>query len=81
MPAPSGGRLARIAPGIVMADGGEPVLGVVELTCDLVLDIEGKRGVRAEDEFAQRWHQGPVLPGQLWIASARWCGLDPPRYQ
>jgi len=38
---------------------------VVELGRDHVLDIGGKRSVRAEDELAQNWHQGLVLASQL----------------
>jgi len=44
-------------------DRGGPVLSVVELTCDHVLDLGLKRGVRAEDEFAQHWYQGTVFAG------------------
>jgi len=59
-----GRRLARAVPGVVVvADRGEPVFGIVELTRDHVLDVGVKRSVRAKDELAQRWHQGPVLPG------------------
>ena len=49
---------------VVFADRGEPVLGVVELAGDHVLDVRVKRGVRAEDELAQHWHQGTVFAGQ-----------------
>ena len=49
---------------VVFADRGEPVLGVVELAGDHVLDVGVKRGVRAEDELTQHWHQGTVFAGQ-----------------
>jgi hypothetical protein len=49
---------------VVIADRGEPVLSVVELAGDHVLDVRVKRGVRAEDELTQHWHQGTVFAGQ-----------------
>ena len=61
-------RANRLAPSsvdvVVCADRGEPVLGVVELAGDHLLDVGVKRGVRAEDEFTQHWHQGTVFAGQ-----------------
>ena len=49
---------------VVIADRGEPVLSVVELAGDHVLDVGVKRSVRAKDELAQYRHQGTVLAGQ-----------------
>ena len=49
---------------IVFADRGEPVLGVVELACDRLLDVGVKRGVRAEDKLTQHRYQGMVFAGQ-----------------
>ena len=43
-------RIAAVA----VPDRGEPLLGGIELTGDQVLDVSIKRGVRAQDELAQR---------------------------
>jgi hypothetical protein len=48
---------------VVFADRGEPVLGVVELPSDHLLDVGVKRSVRAEDELAQYRHQRTVFAG------------------
>jgi hypothetical protein len=53
---PSAGGLARYR--------GEPVLGVVELPGDHVLDVLAERGVWAQDDLAQHWDQRVILPGQ-----------------
>ncbi len=46
---------------VAVPDHGEPLLGGIELTDDQVLDISVKRGVRAQDELAQRRTRGPYL--------------------
>ena len=48
---------------MVVADSGQEVLGIVQLTRDHLLDAEVKRSVRAKDELAQHWHQGAVFSG------------------
>jgi len=59
-----GERPARTARGVmVVADRGEPILGIVQLTRDHLLDVEVKRSVRAKDELAQHRHQWAVLSG------------------
>jgi hypothetical protein len=65
LPGRVGERLTRIAPGlVVMADRSEPVLDVVELACDHLLDVGGKRGIQTEDELAQQGHQWTVFARQ-----------------
>jgi hypothetical protein len=48
---------------MVVADRGEPVLGIVHLTRDHLLDVGVKRSVRAKDELAQQRDPGAVFSG------------------
>jgi hypothetical protein len=64
--AESGERLARTASGVVvMADRGDPVLRIVELTCDHLLDVGVEWSVRTEIELPEHRHEGAIFSGQL----------------
>jgi hypothetical protein len=49
---------------VAVPDRGEPLPGRIELPGDQVLDVGVKRGVRTQDELAQRRDQRAVLAGE-----------------